>query len=70
MTKYIMQGDSAVPIQDTLEWETFHDVSYYDLWAVRPIGDKDFNSPRLFHLNLKNEAEKLQEYLNSLEIPA
>lgn len=47
-----------------MKWEYFLDHSYYDMYAVRPEGDKDFNSPRLFHVVAKHEAEKLCEYLN------
>lgn len=46
-----------------VKWEIFLDKSFYDMWAVRPKGDKDFNSPRLFHFIHKEEAEKLKELL-------
>lgn len=39
-----------------LHWEFFMDKSYYDMWAVRPVGDRDFNSPRLFHFATREEA--------------
>lgn len=38
-------------------WELFCDPGYYDMWAVRPVGDKDFNSPQLFHFATSAEAE-------------
>lgn len=31
------------------KWEIFLDSAYYDYWAVRPIKDRSFDSPRLFH---------------------
>ena len=46
-----------------VEWELFMDVSNYDMWAVRPKKDKDFNSPRLFHFVEKNDAEKFKELI-------
>jgi len=38
------------------EWEIFHDESHFGLWAIRPVGDDDFNSPHLFHIDNYNEA--------------
>jgi hypothetical protein len=46
------------------EWECFQDESYYDCWAVRPIGDHDFLSPRLFHFVEKADAELFRELIN------
>lgn len=61
--------NSGVISEDQLnsfhKWEMFCDQSYYDMWAVRKIGDRDFNSPALFHFNLRTEAERLLNYLNS-----
>ncbi len=37
-------------------WEMYHDPAYYDMWAVRDINDKSFNSPRLFHFVTEEEA--------------
>lgn len=45
-------------------WECFIDRGYYDQWAVRPIGDKDFNSQQLFHVPSMEEAEALRDLLN------
>lgn len=45
------------------KWEMYLDYAYYDLWAVRRVGDKEFNSPALFHLEKKEDAEKLLELL-------
>ncbi len=45
-------------------WEYFLDVCYYDMWAVRPIGDKSFNSLWLFHVTSENEAVVLCDILN------
>lgn len=46
-------------------WEYYLDNTYYDLWAVRPVDDKNFNSGLLFHVSSENEAEKLTELLNT-----
>jgi hypothetical protein len=48
----------------SVKWEYFFDDAFFDMWAVRPIGDKDFNSPRLFHFILKEDAENLKDLLN------
>ena len=42
----------------SVEWEMFYDIGYYDMWAVRPIGDKSMNSPRLFHFAKEDDARK------------
>jgi hypothetical protein len=38
-------------------YEMFFDYSYFLTWAVRPEGDRDFNSPNLHHFSTKAEAE-------------
>lgn len=48
---------------DCIEWEFFCDRSYYDLWAVRPVGEKRFGY--CFHLHAKEEAEGLRNLLNN-----
>ena len=42
------------------KWELYLDSSFYDMWAVREQGDKDFSSPRLFHFIHKDEAEQFK----------
>lgn len=44
-------------------WEVFCDESYYGMWAVRRVGDRDFNSSQLFHVTSKDEAEALRAAL-------
>ena len=44
-----------------MKWEVFCDLSYFDMWAVRPVGDRDFNSPRLFHFASESDARKFAE---------
>ena len=44
-----------------VRWEVFLDVSNYCMWGVRPVGDKDFNSPRLFDFVDKEDAEKFKK---------
>lgn len=41
-------------------WEIFFDRAFYDMWAVRPIGDKTFSSPMLFHFGKKEDAEQFK----------
>lgn len=47
-----------------VKWEVFCDESFYGMWAVRPVGDHDFLSPRLFHLPDKEAAEKFKRLLD------
>ena len=47
-----------------IKWEIFLDKSYFDMFAVRPIGDKDFYSPRLFHFDSEEDANKCKEILD------
>lgn len=53
-----------------VEWECFCDEAYYHLWAVRPVGDRSFNSQKLYHVQSKNEAESLRDLLNSSRLNA
>lgn len=48
-------------------WECFEDVAYYGMYALRPVGDMDFNSQELIHIGLKSEAERMQRILNQYE---
>lgn len=47
-----------------MKWEYYLDHSYYDMYAVRPEGDHDYQSAKLFHTVTKLEAERLCNYLN------
>lgn len=51
-----------------MKWEYYCDGSYFDMWAVRPIGDRDFNSQLLFHVINKDEAIELCHILDSKDI--
>lgn len=53
---------------NNIEWEMYCDVSYYDMWAVRPKDDRDYNSPRLFHFALEADAEKFKELIQKAYI--
>ena len=44
-------------------WEMFSNPSYYDMWAVREVGDRSFESPRLFHFVFKEDAEAFKALL-------
>jgi hypothetical protein len=47
------------------EWETFCDISYFDLWRVRRKNERGFNDG--YHLQNGEEAKALVELLNRLE---
>lgn len=47
------------------EWETFCDISYYDLWRVRRKTERGFNDG--YHLQHGEEAKALVDLLNRLE---
>lgn len=49
-------------------WECFSDRSYFDMWCVREVGERDFR--RSFHLFSGDEAKGLCELLNSAKVQA
>lgn len=51
-------------IKNRVKWEVFCDKSFYEMWAVRPVGDRDFNSPRLFHFIKQADAEQFKFLLD------
>jgi len=46
-----------------VNFEMFQDKVFYNMYAVRPVGDKNYNSPLLFHFNFKKDAEKFLELI-------
>jgi hypothetical protein len=46
-----------------VRWETFRDESYYDMWCVRPVGERRFGHS--FHLINGDEAKGLCEFLET-----
>lgn len=44
-------------------WECFEDAAYYDLWAVRPVGERGWGV-NTFHLRTRQEAEGLVALLS------
>lgn len=46
----------AIPKETPEGWEVFHDPSYYGMWAVRPVGDRSFDSTFLFHFAAEADA--------------
>ena len=46
-----------------MKWETFSDASYYDMWCVRPVGERNFGHG--FHLMNGDEAKGLCELLEA-----
>lgn len=45
-------------------YEIFVDTSYYDMWCVRDVSDKDFNSKTSWHFSTKEEAEQYCKLIN------
>lgn len=54
--------------QPCREWDYFCDISYYNLWAVRPIHETQWGE-NTFHLNSPEEAKALCELLNTRPPP-
>lgn len=48
-------------------WEYFRDPGYYDMYAVRPVGEKRWG--HCFHLVNHDEAKGLAELLTELSLP-
>jgi hypothetical protein len=48
-----------------MPFEIFRDSSYYDMWAVRLVGNRDFN--QTMHVATEKEAELAVKCLNNLE---
>ena len=48
-------------------WEYFRDRCYYDMYAVRPVGEKRWG--HCFHLVNHDEAKGLAELLTKLSLP-
>lgn len=46
------------------KYEIFDDRAYYDMWCVRDVSDKDFNSRASWHFVFEGDAKKLMELLN------
>ena len=44
-----------------MEWECFSDPSHYDMWCVRPVGERTFGAG--YHLMRQEEAEHLRDRL-------
>lgn len=38
------------------KWEMFSDPAYFDLYCVKPVDEKAFNSDKVFHFNTVQEA--------------
>jgi hypothetical protein len=55
---------------DRFKWEFFSDSAYWDMCAVRPVGDKDFKSQNLFHVSNLKEGERLSDLLNAFTAEA
>jgi hypothetical protein len=55
-------------VKTNVEWETFCDDSFFHMFAVRPVEDKSFGSPRLFHFLFKEDAEKFKSLIEKAHI--
>ncbi len=44
-------------------WEWFCDESYYNMFCVRPIGEREFNSELSFHFETQCEASAFASLL-------
>ncbi len=60
-------GSSALFGASASAWECFSDSAYYDMWAVRPVGERRWG--HCFHLPSQDEAEGLTALLNHLSPP-
>jgi hypothetical protein len=49
------------------QWECFSDMAYFDMWAVRPVGETKWGA--CFHVPSREEAEGLRDLLNKLSAP-
>ena len=59
MTQQIKAPDAA----HLGHWESFSDASYYDMWCVRQVHDREFGHG--FHLVNGDEAARLRDFLNT-----
>ena len=50
--------------QYRVEWEIFNDSGFFGMWAVRPVGDRDFDSPRCFHFVYEADAVEFKRLLD------
>lgn len=62
LNKSVMLTDGETIVMS--KWEVFFDKIYFDMFAVRSIGDKNFHSPRLFYFDSKEDAMKCKEILD------
>jgi hypothetical protein len=46
-----------------MKWEYFLDSSYFDMWAVRPVGNRNFYTT--MHVPTEEQARNLTELMNS-----
>ena len=55
---------TSQPAQEPVAWECFSDAAYYDMWAIRQIGNRNFDET--IHVVNGKEAKHLCAWLNSL----
>ncbi len=46
------------------EWELFLDIGYYDLYCVRVVGERDFDSQLSFHFETEEKAIQFAELVS------
>ena len=54
------------PAQEPVAWEWFEDRAYYDMYAVKQVGNKNFDE--VIHVLKSKDAKYLCDWLNSLNI--
>lgn len=65
-TATIKESLNVEPAQEPVAWECFSDPAYYDMWAIRQVGNRNFEET--IHVVNGKEAKQLCAWLNSLNI--
>lgn len=49
------------------DWELFLDHCYFDMWCVRNVNDKRFDSPTSFHFTKQSDAKEFKRLMEIAE---
>lgn len=60
LLKWVSEDYMSTPIE---KYEMFLDMSYYDMWCVRCLSDRRFDSPLSFHFMKKEDAEEFKRLI-------
>ena len=52
------------PNSHRVAWEVFPDPAFFGMFCVKPVGDRDFNSPRSFHFVESKDAVEFKRLLD------